>query len=102
MNRIPDCENVEDWAREMYHRGLAYHIDDDPAEIVDTSTEDALGPPLFSKEEVHDLRVATSNFSDEEREQYFRVVMEEVRKSNAHLIFEHPPCEYLSAVKKAE
>lgn len=81
MNRIPVCKNVEDWAREMFRLGLAFNLDDDPSEIVNV-IEGGLGPPLFSKEEVDDLRAIIHNLTDEEAETYHRTVVDEVRKSN--------------------
>lgn len=102
VNRIPPLTNVEEWARAMFKLGLAYHLDDDPSDIVDTSTNDVLGPPMFSHEEAEHLSVVTSKFSQEDRETYFKTVLEEVHKT---AIQEHPPCQSSvcsSRVKKAE
>lgn len=79
MNRIPDTENAHDWALEMYRLGLAFHIDDDPADIVDDQ-----GQPMFNEEEIRDLRVVIENFSDAEAEEYFETVLDEHRKQEAY------------------
>lgn len=81
MSRIPDCENMEDWARAMFRLGLAFHLDDDPREIVEVMPE-GLGPPLFTEEECLELDAILHNLTEEEVEIYHQTIVDEIRRAN--------------------
>lgn len=70
-NRIPDCESVEDWARALFAAGLSFHLDDDPAEVLDGN-----GGLMFNAAELRDINAAVENFTEADRETFARVMVE--------------------------
>lgn len=50
--KIADLESAKQWLRDLVALDLAFHLEDDPAEVVNGR----LGAPTFAEEEVEPLR----------------------------------------------
>ena len=63
-----------DWARELYAANLAFHLDDDPADVqVFTNTG---WEPQFEPDEVTELRRIVAQLTDDDREEYFDAILD--------------------------
>lgn len=79
VGRIPELATddptaVYDWARELYTADLAFHLDDDPADV--RTFEKTGWEPQFEPDEVEELRRIVAQFDDADRDEYFDGILD--------------------------